>query len=162
MRSPEPQNYHRLVRLDMVRDFPVHLRGRTDELWNVKRGLGMIAAQTLTETVDDAGRVDAIMESLAPASEAAAPTKPRFGPFVPVKDPTQCVRCGLFAPSEQCGTTLCTKTKWCESCTRTPAHLGGNLLRECLNLRMSQDASKVDMIEAMMKEVLVAGSQRPG
>jgi len=55
------------------------------------------------------------------------------------KDGESCARCGFLVPSIHCGLEICEKTKWCESCSRIPSHLSGNILRECLNLRRSQN-----------------------
>jgi hypothetical protein len=40
-----------------------------------------------------------------------------------------CSRCGLLVPSEQTGEKICQTTKWCESCTSTPAYFCGDILR---------------------------------
>ena len=60
-----------------------------------------------------------------------------FGPFVSVstKKKVQCKRCGLFMPSKQTGSSMCTATKWCEACTRLPPYLSPTVLHECLQLR---------------------------
>jgi len=63
-----------------------------------------------------------------------------FGPLVPVIDKTvMCKRCGLFIPSEQTGTTMCTTTEWCEACTRIPPYVALDQLRECLEMRSVDD-----------------------
>lgn len=65
----------------------------------------------------------------------------KFGPFMAVKDQAklQCKRCGLFVPSEQTGSAVCTRTKWCEACTQVPPYVSPDLLRECLELRQEYD-----------------------
>ena len=77
----------------------------------------------------------------------------KFGPFETVTEPIQCGRCGLFMPSVQCGNEMCTKTKWCKVCTKVSMHLGGNVLRECVNLRKCQDRDLVRGVDRMMTEV---------
>ena len=51
------------------------------------------------------------------------------------KEGEQCTRCGLFAPSVQCGTQICDKSGWCLSCSMIPPSICGDMLRSCLNLR---------------------------
>lgn len=64
-----------------------------------------------------------------------------FGPFRLAKaEGETCDRCHLVIPSLQTGRTMCERTGWCQACTRIPAYVSGNMLRECLNLRRSQDA----------------------
>lgn len=116
------------IRLDRLRKFPEHLGGKATALWDMKSAVGIIAAQSWGTPTSNA-RVAA-----------------RFGPF---RDATNdiCVRCGFLIPSVHCGTQVCTKTGWCESCARIPPNVSGNLLRECLNLRRCRDEELRDMIE---------------
>lgn len=51
-----------------------------------------------------------------------------FGPIRPA-DGDSCQRCGLYVPSFQTGKTICMSTGWCETCTKTPPFLNGDLLR---------------------------------
>ena len=63
-----------------------------------------------------------------------------FGPFVPVTDTAKmCGRCGLMIPSEHTGKTMCTSTGWCEACTRIPPYVSHDQLRECLDMRRTDD-----------------------
>ncbi|VEU39763.1 unnamed protein product [Pseudo-nitzschia multistriata] len=118
------------IRLELIREFPEELRGKAAELWDIKSGLSVLAAQSVLG--GDRTR-----------------TAGRFGPFreaVPGED--ICVRCGFCLPSVQTGSQICTKTGWCQSCARIPPHVSGNMLRECLNLRRCQNAEKRKIIES--------------
>lgn len=117
------------VRLDRIREIPEQLRGKTADLWDMKAGLSVLAAQTIM-------------------GGSVSRNAGRFGPFRVATDGDVCVRCGYFIPSVQTGTEVCTKTGWCQSCTRLPPHVSGNLLRECLNLRRCQDAEQRKIIES--------------
>ena len=206
-----PEDYMRKVYVDKIRDLPERLKGPIENLWNLKRGIGLIAAGTIDDSTKDSSSscapntvasstfVEEVEtkeqeedsgaaatsdtkeegedvkeeEGLSPslATLMAQQKSSKFGPFENVSlsampnataattatiaatldggatsggggtthitpsIPTQCLRCGFFVPSVQCGTELCTKTKWCRACTRAPLHLGGHVLRECLNLR---------------------------
>jgi len=145
LRAPEPKNYERKVHLNKLRERPKALKGPIDKLWNVKRGIGMIAAMTVEPSLDEGGP-ESPYESMIAAQKSS-----RFGPFETVSgtDPVQCLRCGLYMPSVQCGTEICTKTRWCKTCTMVPMHLGGHILRECLNLRKCQDGELASVIEKL-------------
>ncbi|KAL3805570.1 hypothetical protein HJC23_005814 [Cyclotella cryptica] len=140
IRAPRPDFYEDKVRLNWIRDIPPAMRSSIEELWSVERGIGKIAAATI-RTNDE--------------REDAEQSNGRFGPYERVTSPVQCLRCGLFAPSVQCGTELCTKTRWCRACTDVPMHMGGNVLRECLNLKKIQDKGLVDGMEMLMNDVHV-------
>lgn len=117
MRLSKTGDFPEEVRLDKIRVFPEHLRGKTDQCWDVFESLGVLAAQSVL-------------------GGGLARNASRFGPFRKATDAgEQCARCGLYAPSRQCGTEICTKSNWCIACTRVPPHLCSNVLRECLNLR---------------------------
>jgi hypothetical protein len=75
-------------------------------------------------------------------------TNGRFGPFREPKPQELCVRCGLFVPSIHTGAAICTKTGWCESCSRVPPNVSGALLRECLNLRRCDNKELREVIES--------------
>lgn len=118
------------IRLELIREFPKELRGKAAELWDIKSGLSVLAAQSVLG--GDRTR-----------------TAGRFGPFreaVPGED--ICVRCGFLLPSVQTGSQICTKTGWCQSCARIPPHVSGNMLRECLNLRRCQNGEQRKIIES--------------
>lgn len=117
------------VRLDRVRPFPEHLKGRADELWDMNRGLPILAAQSVLGggITRNAGR---------------------YGPFRTPKEDELCARCALLVPSVQCGKEICTKTGWCMGCTKIPPHISGNLLRECLNLRRCPDENQRKIVES--------------
>jgi len=118
------------IRLELIREFPKELRGKAAELWDIKSGLSVLAAQSVLG--GDRTR-----------------TAGRFGPFREAEAGTDiCVRCGFMLPSVQTGSQVCTKTGWCQSCARIPPHVSGNMLRECLNLRRCQNAEKRKVIES--------------
>jgi hypothetical protein len=117
------------IRLDRLREFPQELRGKAADLWDMKSGLSVLAAQSVL-------------------GGSMSRNAGRFGPFREATDDDVCVRCGFFIPSIQTGTEVCTKTGWCQSCARIPPHVSGNMLRECLNLRRCQDSEKRKVIES--------------
>ena len=130
LRLSKSEDFRDEIRIDRLREFPANLRGKSDELWNIGRGIGVLAAQSVL-------------------GGGIARNAGRFGPFVtPSKGGEICVRCGLLVPSVHCGREICTKTGWCVSCTRIPPHISGNLLRECLNLRRAEDQSLRHKIES--------------
>lgn len=134
VRLSKPEDFPDEVQLDRIRNFPKHLRGKCDSLWDMSDGVGVLAAQSVL-------------------GGSFARNAGRFGPFKKA-DPNgeQCARCGLFAPSTHCGLQICTKSKWCIACTRLPPHMCGNILRECLNLRRiiedAQDEHEIKLIKA--------------
>ena len=138
LRLSKPDDFKDDIYTDRIRsNFPEHLRGKNDELWDMHRGIAILAAQSTTGGQSNVG---------AGITRNAG----KFGPFrLAKKEGEQCVRCGLLAPSAQCGTEICETTKWCQSCTRIPPHLSGNLLRECLNLRRSDNESISKIIEIL-------------
>lgn len=129
LRLSTARDFPEEIRLDRMREIPMELRGKAAELWDMKAGLSVLAAQSVLggNMSRNAGR---------------------FGPFRPAEDGDICVRCGFFVPSVQTGTEVCTKTGWCQSCTRIPPHVSGNMLRECLNLRRCQDADMRKIVES--------------
>ena len=134
VRLSKPEDFPDEVQLDRIREFPEHLRGKCDNLWDMSDGVGVLAAQSVL-------------------GGSFARNAGRFGPFKKA-DPNgeQCARCGLFAPSTHCGLQICIKSKWCIACTRLPPHMCGNILRECLNLRRiledTQDEQENKLIKA--------------
>lgn len=129
LRLSTARDFPEEIRLDRMREVPEELRGKSAELWDMKAGLSVLAAQSVL-----GGNMSR--------------TAGRFGPFRQATDGDICIRCGFFVPSVQTGKEICTKTGWCESCTRIPPHVGGNLLRECLNLRRCADVEKRKIIES--------------
>lgn len=118
------------IRLELIREFPKELRGKAAELWDIKSGLSVLAAQSVLG--GDRTR-----------------TAGRFGPFrEAVSGEDICARCGFMLPSVQTGSQICTKTGWCQSCARIPPHVSGNMLRECLNLRRCQNADQRKIVES--------------
>jgi len=117
------------IRLDRVREMPDVLRGRSAELWDMKYGLSVLAAQSTI-------------------GNGISRSSGRFGPFRPAEEGDVCIRCGFMLPSLQTGAEICTKTGWCLSCTRVAPHVSGTILRECLNLRRSQEPDQRDIIES--------------
>jgi hypothetical protein len=139
IRAPRPDRYETKVREHWIRDIPPAMKSSIEELWSVHRGIGKIAAGTIKTKRDD----------------DEDPNISRYGPFEKVTSPVQCLRCGMYAPSVQCGDEICTKTQWCRACTDVPMHMLGNTLRECLNLKKIQDKGLVDGLEALMNDVHV-------
>lgn len=128
LRLSTARDFPEEIRLDRIRDIPMELRGKTAELWDMKSGLSVLAAQSVL-------------------GGSMSRNASRFGPFR-TADGDVCVRCGFMIPSAQTGTEVCTKTGWCQTCTRIPPHVSGNMLRECLNLRRCQDGDKRKIIES--------------
>ena len=138
-RAPILDDHEQLVHAEKVREVPEFLRTRIEDMWKHQQHIGLIAANTSREARDDVSvsKVDDKGNGVTLAADMQKLRK--FGPFEVVKEPLQCGRCGLFMPSAQCGNEMCTKTKWCRVCTKVPMHMGGSVLRECLNLRKTQD-----------------------
>mmetsp|Transcript_38653 Transcript_38653/g.69670 ORF Transcript_38653/g.69670 Transcript_38653/m.69670 type:complete len:710 (-) Transcript_38653:248-2377(-) len=154
LRAPMPDEYEASVHSERVREIPQFLRTKIEEMWNHKRHIGVVAANSIEESREEEAK-DEEKDSGADSSTLGADLQKfrKFGPFETVTEPIQCGRCGLFIPSVQCGNEMCTKTKWCRVCTKVSMHLGGNVLRECLNLRKSQDGELVDGVDKLMNEV---------
>lgn len=130
------------VRLERLRKFPEHLTGKSTELWEMKQAVGVLAAQSV-------------------ASSSGKGSPGRFGPFRSCdgseddEEDTCCVRCGFTVPSVQTGSEICTKTGWCQACTRIPPNISGNLLRECLNLRRWPNEDNVRAVIESWEEFFV-------
>ena len=129
LRLSAVEDFPEEIRLDRLRKFPEHLSGKSINLWDMKSAVGVLAAQTVL-----GGNINR--------------TNSRFGPFRKADAGQSCVRCGLLLPSVHTGTEVCTKTGWCQSCTRVPPNVSGNLLRECLNLRREEDKEFRKLIES--------------
>ena len=128
-RASPPKNIHDIVQVDRVRKIPSFLTTKIEDMWDAQGNIGIIVANTVE------GDADEMSGPNEPVGEEGR-HRDFFGPFIAIEDsPVQCLRCGLFAPSLQCGSEICSKTKWCKSCTKAPMHIGGNVLRECLSLR---------------------------
>jgi len=126
-RAAAPKNFNDIVRVDQIRKIPSFLTTKIEDMWDSQGHIGIIVANTVEGDGDE--------KPNEPVGEEGR-HRDFFGPFIPIEDsPVQCLRCGLFAPSLQCGNEICSKTKWCKSCTKAPMHVGGNVLRECLSLR---------------------------
>jgi len=117
------------IRLERLRGLPKQLQGKNDDLWDIGRGIGVLAAQSVL-------------------GGGIARNAGRFGPFRTPEHGDLCVRCANIVPSAHTGNELCTKTGWCISCTRIPPHISGALLRECLNLRRCEDKDMRRIIES--------------
>lgn len=129
LRLSKAKDFPEEIRLDHLRPFPEHMKGKADDLWDMNRGLGVLAAQSVL-------------------GGGIARNSGRYGPFRTPEQGEFCGRCGLLVPSVQCGDEICTKTGWCRACTKIPPHISANLLRECLNLRRCQDKKKRDIVES--------------
>jgi len=144
LRLSKPEDFPDEIHLTRIRNgMPEGLKGKNDQLWDMHKGLGILAAQSVI-------------------GAGIARNAGKYGPFHVVGiDGEQCARCGLLVPSVQCGTEICKKTKWCQSCTRIPPHVSGNLLRECLNLRKCQDANKAKTMEEWGSNFGTIGDENP-
>lgn len=129
LRLSTARDFPEEIRLDRIRAFPQELRGKAADLWDMKSGLSVLAAQSVLggNMSRNAGR---------------------FGPFRQGKVGDVCVRCGFMVPSVHTGNEVCSKTGWCQSCARIPPHVSGNMLRECLNIRRCPDADKRRIVES--------------
>jgi hypothetical protein len=56
-------------------------------------------------------------------------------------------------PSVQCGTKMCTRTRWCRVCMKVSMHLAGNILMECMNIRRIQDTDLVGGMDRLMNNL---------
>lgn len=117
------------IRLDRLRKKALRT-GNADKLWDMYAAIGILAAQSVLDSGNSNSR-----------------NAGKFGPFRDA-DNELCVRCGLLVPSLQTGRTICSKTSWCQACTRVPPHASSDFLRECLNLRRSQDPELRPIIES--------------
>eukprot|EP00980_Cylindrotheca_fusiformis_P001711 scaffold388_cov114-Cylindrotheca_fusiformis.AAC.20 len=129
LRLSTARDFPEEIRLDRVREFPQELRGKAADLWDMKSGLSVLAAQSVLggNMSRNAGR---------------------FGPFRQGEVGDICVRCGFLVPSVHTGNEVCSKTGWCQSCARIPPHVSGNMLRECLNIRRCPDVEKRKIVES--------------
>jgi hypothetical protein len=118
------------IRLDRLRKFPEKMEGKTNKLWDIHSGIGILAAQSVI------------------GGSILGRSKNKFGPFRKAEDGEVCVRCALVMPSLQTSDEVCDKSGWCLTCTRVPAHLSTNLLRECNNIRREQRADLRQVIES--------------
>jgi hypothetical protein len=129
LRLSKTEDFSEEIRLDRLRDFPEHMKGKNNDLWDITRGVAVLATQSVL-------------------GGGIARNAGRFGPFRTPENADLCVRCGFLVPSVHTGNELCTKTGWCISCTRIPPHMSGALLRECLNLRRCEDKSMRKIVES--------------
>lgn len=137
LRLSKAEDFPEDIRVNRIRkEWPEKLSGKNDGLWDMHKGIGILAAQSISGGQNNTGT--GITRNVG-----------KFGPFRLAKqEGEQCVRCGLVVPSVQCGLEVCETTKWCQSCTRIPPHISGNLLRECLHLRRSEFAQMAKIIES--------------
>lgn len=130
-KSFQLKDYENEVHVDRIRpELPSNLRGNlsggaaASKVWDMHKGIHLIAANTVKGNSHLNNKVSKQFDSFRKAD----------------KDGERCARCGLFAPSVQCGRQICNRTGWCETCTRIPPSICSNLLRECLSLRKEQDS----------------------
>jgi Myb-like DNA-binding domain len=165
LRLSNVEEYIDEVRHDRLRNFPEHMSGKSLSLWDMKCGIGIMAAQSILNGSSTCNTISGLttlnrISSNAGVTAGNVPTQNnnRFGPFREVavvtssndtesNDPSKsstgdvntkvelCVRCGLIVPSIHTGNEICTKTGWCISCVFIPPNICSNLLRETLNLR---------------------------
>ncbi|GKY96040.1 hypothetical protein MPSEU_000564300 [Mayamaea pseudoterrestris] len=134
LRLSSTNDFKEAIRVDRMRSFPDALEGRAAKLWDMHSGIGILAAQSVLGGNMGRGRN-------------------RFGPFRKGTEGDMCVRCGFFVPSLQTGDEVCETSGWCQTCTRIPAHVTSNLLRECINLRREQDAIMRSLIESWEEQL---------
>ena len=152
IRAPEPERYNELIHVEKVREVPKHLRTRIEDMWNQPRHIGLAAANSVQESRDERESCkDDEMKKDGDDHQRAGSR--RFGPFETVTEPIQCGRCNLFMPSVHCGNQVCTKTKWCRTCTKVSINLSGNVLRECLTLRKCQDVQLERDVEMLVAQI---------
>jgi hypothetical protein len=127
---------HDTVHIDRLRTFPKCLQGQCFSLWDMTKTIAFWASKSIPDA-----------------------SSHKFGPFRKTDtNGEQCARCGLFAPSVQCGDKMCSKTSWCITCTKLPPHFCGNWLRECMNPCRCQDIAT----EVIIDPKQVKGSQYEG
>jgi len=159
-RATQPEGYDELIHTDQIREVPEHLRTRIEDMWNHSHHIGLVAAHCVQDSRDERDSKNTDGETKKDGGifgfgSVVAVDGRKFGPFVKVTEHMQCGRCGLFMPSVHCGTEMCTKTKWCRTCTKVSINLSGNVLRECLNLRKCQDKgldADVEMLVAQVRD----------
>ena len=136
LRLSKPEDYPGEIYLSKIKkEIPRHLLGKSAELWESTTP-GTMAVIAALSVLGETG--------------SSSESEPKFGPFrPPATGGEQCTRCGLFAPSAHTGDEICSKTGWCQACTRVPQHLGSDLLRECLKLRKCPESEKVKIIDSM-------------
>lgn len=139
LRLSAARDFPEEIRLDLIREFPKDLRGKAADLWDIKSGLSVLAAQSVL-------------------GGGMSRTAGRFGPFREAEAGDVCVRCGFLMPSVQTGNEVCSKTGWCQSCARIPPHMSGNMLRECLYLRRCQDTDMRPIVESWEEPRAAAAS----
>lgn len=157
-RATEPDDYDTLIHTDKLRGAPACLRTKIEDMWNHKHHIGLVAYNSVLESRDEKEDrnedLDKKGNGAVEVKSEDGKTNRKFGPFVKVTEPTPCGRCSLFMPSIHCGTEICTKTRWCRACTKVSINCSGNVLREVLSLRKSQDMdlqANVDMLEAEIR-----------
>lgn len=101
-----------LIRVDAIRRSPLRSETNSDFAIRARQIIPYLAADTVRNNVDHG----------------------QFGPFVKGQGEF-CTRCSFLVPSVQTGRLFATKTGWCESCTKVPAYVVGDTLRQCLQLR---------------------------
>lgn len=121
-----------------------HIRRR------LEKGHGMEyseEAERVRAKLDLNDRGDDLSSMLVPvALESAQLEKPascdyefEFGPFLEPVEEYMCTQCGLEVPSRQTGRLVCEQTGWCQTCTRTPAAITGDLLRMHHSMRANKE-----------------------
>jgi hypothetical protein len=168
------------VYVENIREIPKYLRTKIEDMWNYKRHIGLVAADSSAAVLEQESREEVEVKEEEKdggggttggeggTSAESTPTieqQPRhrkFGPYEAVMEPTQCGRCGLFLPSVQCGNEICTKTKWCKVCTKVSFHLTGHVLRECVNLRKNSDEELSRALEMLMSSQALREKENGG
>ena len=121
-KNTNPEDYSPFIRNDRIDNIPAvdeNNFGNIKELWDMKAGLPILAANTVKNRGDLNTKSSVKFDRFRKAKESGE----------------QCTRCGFYAPSVQCGTQICEKSGWCLSCSMVPPSVCGDMLRNCLNLR---------------------------
>lgn len=109
-----------LIRMDCLPKIPSIHEKHSDFAMKVCQALPYLAADSVANDQDDSKNSNG------------------FGPMVFVSESgggKSCSRCHFIIPSYQTGRRRCQRTHWCETCTKIPSYVEGNMLRQCLNLR---------------------------
>jgi len=101
-----------LIQVDAIRRSPLRSETNSEFAIRARQILPYLAADSVKDNID----------------------RVQFGPFVPAKGEL-CQRCNFIVPSIQTGRLISKKIGWCESCTKIPPYVVGDMLRQCLHLR---------------------------
>jgi hypothetical protein len=118
----------------MKRKFEKRIQSLDDSTAEV----GELVVTTLTEEQSqqllvknaDPMLLKCVAAHISGATKSTIENEHTFGPLRVCKPAGEsCSRCGLMMPSLQTGRLICSKTGWCESCTRVSPCVNGDALR---------------------------------